>query len=276
MINNISLHLIIKMQLISCGCVDAKMVSELGSWALVHRFCFRTILILLSSWFVEFLLLLSSSSFLFDCALIAVSSAMTTNQDYSKFVDFATNNGNPFYLHPSETPATILVTPVLEGTKNFQPWIHSMRTSLVSKNKLSFVDGTFKVPEKSDSIFNQWMRCNSMVLSWIQCSVSTTVQKSITYFDKAYEAWMDLHDRFSQCDMFRIADLQEDIFRLSQGNLGVSEYYTELKGLWDELENFCPLSSCKCSTKCSCGALESVCTFRDQDYTIRFLKGLSE
>lgn len=151
-----------------------------------------------------------------------------------------------------------------------------MRMSLISKNKISFVDGTFKIPEKSESIYNQWTRCNNMVLSWIQRSVSMNVQKSIAYFDKAYEAWKDLHDRFNQGDMFRIAGLQEDIYRISQGNLGVSEYYTELKALWDELENFRPLSSCKSSIKCSCGALSSVRTFRDQDYTIRFLKGLNE
>lgn len=196
----------------------------------------------------------------------------TLNQSFETYSDFATNNGNPFYLHLSETPATNLVTPPLEGTKNFQPWIRSMRISLISKNKISFVDGTFKVPEKSNSIHNQWTRCNSMVLSWIQRSVSASVQKSIAYFDKAYDAWKDLHDR----DMFRIADLQEDICRFSQGNHGISEYYTELKALWDELENFRPLSQCTCSTKCTCGTLKCMRSFRDQDYTIRFLKGLNE
>lgn len=193
---------------------------------------------------------------------------MTTISDFSTYSDYATNNSNQFYLHPSETPATVLVTPVLEGTKNYQPWIRSMRMSLVSKNKLWFADGTFKIPEKIDSIFNQWTRCNSMVLSWLQRSVSPSIQKSIAYFDKAYEAWKDLNDRFSQGDVFRIADLQEDIYRLAQGNLGVSDYYTELKGLWDELENFRPLPTCKCSIKCSCDAITSVRTFRDQDYTI--------
>lgn len=197
-------------------------------------------------------------------------------QSPPSYTDFATNNGNPYYLHPSETPAITLVTPVLEGSKNFQPWIRSMRISLTSKNKIAFVDGTFKAPAKTDSLYNQWTRCNSMVLSWIQRSVSANVQKSVAYFDKAYDAWTDLHDRFDQGDMFRIADLQEDICRLSQGNLGVSEFYTELKSLWDELENFRPVPSCKCSIQCCCGALKSVRTYRDQDYTIRFLKGLNE
>lgn len=88
--------------------------------------------------------------------------------------------------------------------------------------------------------------------------------------------WKDIHDRFDQGNMFRIVDLQEYIFFLSQGNLGVFEYYVELKAPWDELENFRPLLQCKCSTKCSRGALQSMRTFRDQDYTTKFLKGLNE
>lgn len=97
------------------------------------------------------------------------------NQSFATYVDFATNNGNPLYLHPSETPTTMLATLVLEGMKNFQPWIRSMRMSLISRNKISFVDGTFKSPEKTNSTFNQWTCCNSMVLSWIQRSVSANV-----------------------------------------------------------------------------------------------------
>ena len=198
------------------------------------------------------------------------------NQSLDLYTDFATNASNPFFLHPSETPALILVAPPLQGSKNFQSWIRSMRIALISKNKMSFVDGSFTAPSKTHSVYNQWVRCNSMVLSWIQRSVSANVLKSIVFFDKAYDAWKDLHDRFDQGDMFRISDIQEDICRLTQGTLGISDYYTELKSLWDELENFRPLPSCQCSIPCSCGAIQSMRLFRDQDYTIRFLKGLNE
>lgn len=80
----------------------------------------------------------------------------------------------------------------------------------------------------------------------------------------------------NQGDIFRIADLQEDIFHFSQGNLGVSEYYTELKSMWDELENFRPLVACRCAIPCTCDATRFVKVYRDQDYTIWFLKGLNE
>jgi hypothetical protein len=170
----------------------------------------------------------------------------------------------------------VLVTPLLKGTKNFQSWILSMRVALVCKNKLGFVDGTIPIPEKQDSHYNQWLRCNSMILAWLQRSCSPNVQKSIIFFRTASTAWKDLHDQFDQGDMFKIADLHEDIYKLSQGSRDISDYYIQLKSLWDELESFRPLPQCKCSIQCSCGAIQSIRLFKDQDYTIRFLKGLND
>ncbi|WVZ13468.1 hypothetical protein V8G54_011034 [Vigna mungo] len=46
----------------------------------------------------------------------------------------------------------------------------------------------------------------------------------------------------------------------------VSEYYTSLKTLWEELDNYRPFPECQCSSK----------TYHQQDFIIRFLKGLED
>lgn len=46
--------------------------------------------------------------------------------------------------------------------------------------------------------------------------------------------------------------------------------------MWDELENYRPIPFCSCAISCSCGAIASVKKYREQDYVIRFLKGLNE
>lgn len=61
-----------------------------------------------------------------------------------------------------------------------------------------------------------------------------------------------------------------------QGTLDVSNYFTHLKVLWDELETYRPTPSCSSAIPCSCGASGSIRRYRDQDYVIRFLKGLNE
>ncbi|XP_021659032.2 uncharacterized protein LOC110648962 [Hevea brasiliensis] len=115
-----------------------------------------------------------------------------------------------------------------------------------------------------------------MVLSWITHSLSHSIAQSILWIDTAIEVWKDLQDRFSQGDIFCILDLQEEIYAFKQGDLSVTDYSTQLKIIWDELENFRPIPQCSCPTHCSCGALTTVKTYRHNDYVIRFLKGLND
>jgi len=166
-------------------------------------------------------------------------------------------NNNPFFLHPNENPALILVSPSL-NSKNYHSWARSMKLALQSKNKLQFVNGSLPQPLPEDPSFNSWIRYNTMVLSWIQRSVEDSILKSILWMDDASMVWRDLQDRFSQADIFRVAELQEEFYSLHQGNHSVSEFFTQLKVLWEEIENYRPMKLCKCSTSCSCGMKVSV------------------
>jgi hypothetical protein len=82
--------------------------------------------------------------------------------------------------------------------------------------------------------------------------------------------WNDLKDRFSQKNGPRIFQLQQTISALSQENLSVSNYFTVLKGLWDELINYQPLPPC------SCGSVKILTDYREHEYISRFLMGLNE
>nr|KYP34297.1 hypothetical protein KK1_044765 [Cajanus cajan] len=63
---------------------------------------------------------------------------------------------------------------------------------------------------------------------------------------------------------------------LKQGDLTITAYYTQLKTLWQELDNFRPIPTCKCAVACNCDLLSIVRSYRENDYVIRFLKGLNE
>ena len=147
-------------------------------------------------------------------------------EDYS---DFLTNTSNAFYLHPSENPSLILVSPLLDG-KNYHLWSRSMRLALSLKNKLGFIDGTLGI-QTAEPLFGAWKRCTTMVLSWTQRSISENIAKSILWIDKGCDALKDLSDRFSQADIFRISEIQDDLYKFQQGNLTISDYFTEMKCL---------------------------------------------
>ena len=182
---------------------------------------------------------------------------------------------SPFFIHPNENPSLILVSSALTGS-NYHSWRRSMQMALLSKNKFQFVDGSIDTPSKSDSKFAVWERCNTLVLSWILNSVSPSIAKSVLWFDTAFEVWSDLKDRFAQGDALKISELQEEIYSFRQNNLTVTDYFTQLKVMWDELMNLRPILSCSCDPKCTYVALEMARKYQENDHVIRFLKGLTE
>lgn len=151
-----------------------------------------------------------------------------------------------------------------------------MHIALISKKKEKFIDGTLTKPPVADPLYAPWIRCNTMVLSWLHRSISESIAKSVLWIDSAAGVWRNLQTRFSHSDIFRISDIQEDLYKLHQGTLDVSNYYTQLKVLWDELDNYRLILGCSCTIPCSCGAIASMKTYRAQDCVIRFLKGLNE
>ncbi|XP_072072018.1 uncharacterized protein [Arachis hypogaea] len=136
---------------------------------------------------------------------------------------------SPYYIHPSESPTSVLVSPVLTGN-NYHSWSRAFSMAVISKNKSGFLTGSLPSPSSDDPQFSLWERCNNLT------------------------------------DLLRIAELQEEVYALKQGTQSVTDFYTSLKILWEELENSRPLPSCSCPAK----------NHRTQDFVIRFLKGLDE
>ncbi|CAN1279752.1 Retrovirus-related Pol polyprotein from transposon RE1 [Linum perenne] len=186
----------------------------------------------------------------------------------------ATDPSSVYFIHPSENWGQCLVSAVLTET-NFTSWERSMALVLAGKNKLGFVNGAIPTPTPTDPLFPLWTRNNQLLLSWIQRSVSPSIMQSILWIESARDVWCELKERFSQGDVFRIADLQERIFSFKQSNLSISEYFTQLKALWDELANFRSIPACECTPICSC-ILAPIRAYHHSDFVIRFLRGLSE
>ncbi|XP_014511640.1 uncharacterized protein LOC106770339 [Vigna radiata var. radiata] len=92
-----------------------------------------------------------------------------------------------------------------------------MRRALLSKNKLKFIDGGIKTPQRDDPLFDSWERCKLMVLSWIIKTLSPQIGESVIYVEDAKELWEELKERFSKGDYFKISDLLQEIHSIKQG-----------------------------------------------------------
>jgi hypothetical protein len=107
-------------------------------------------------------------------------------------------------------------------------------------------------------------------------SVSESIAQSVVFLENAIDIWNDLRERFSQGDLIRISELQQEIYSLRQDNRSVSEFYSELKQLWEELELYLPIPQCTCRNRCTCEAMRSARNNHTLMHTIRFLTGLND
>ncbi|RHN48529.1 putative transcription factor interactor and regulator CCHC(Zn) family [Medicago truncatula] len=176
---------------------------------------------------------------------------------------------DPLLLHHSDTPGISLVNQPLNGG-NYGEWSRSMLLSLSAKNKLGLIDGTVKAPSADDPKLPLWKRCNDLVLTWILHSIEPDIARSVIFSDTAAAVWSDLHDRFSQGDESRIYQIRQEISECRQGSLLISDYYTKLKSLWDELGSYQePIT-------CSCDMLKKVAVREEKEKVMQFLMGLNE
>ena len=129
-----------------------------------------------------------------------------------------------------------------------------MRKALLTKIKLGFIDGTLTLSPPLVSIpltIHARITCDNMVGTWLTNSKSPKIQASIVYEDTTFEIWTELRDRFSQKNGPRIFNLQKQIAELRQGEVSITDVFTQLKLLWDRLQSYSPFPSCTYG-KCVC------------------------
>lgn len=192
-----------------------------------------------------------------------VSSAQSSSIDQS----------HPFFLHHSDNPGLILVNQPLTG-ENYPSWSRSMRMAISVKNKIGFIDGTLKRPDESDQAsLNSWIRNNNIVIAWILNCVSKEISGSIIFTDSAHEIWTDLQERFQQSNGPRIFQIRHEIMNLNQGEDTVAVYYTKLKSLSEELNQYRPTYTCGQN---DCEAIRKINSHFQSEHTMNFLMGLND
>ncbi|XP_058734143.1 uncharacterized protein LOC131605858 [Vicia villosa] len=152
-----------------------------------------------------------------------------------------------------------------------------MRRTLGAKLKFEFLDGTIPMSVDSfDPLHRAWNRCNMLIHSWIMNSVDPSIAQSIVFMENAADVWLDLKERFSQGDLVRISELQQEIYSLKQDSRTVTEFFSELKILWEELEIYMPIPTCTCRSKCVCEAMRTARRNHQLLHSMRFITGLND
>lgn len=181
----------------------------------------------------------------------------------------------PLFLHPSDNANSIQVDK-LQGSSDYRSWRRSMEINLSSKRKLGFVTGTISLPTDDDARIEMWETCDNMVIAWLTSNVSPTIKKSIMYMSSAKDIWTHLEKRFSLTNGSRKYKLCRDLYDLKQLDASVTEYYTNMKTIWEELDTLNLLPVITSPTPEVLKLLEAIELQKEELRLFQFLNGLDE
>ncbi|KAL2235368.1 UNVERIFIED_CONTAM: Retrovirus-related Pol polyprotein from transposon RE1 [Sesamum indicum] len=173
-----------------------------------------------------------------------------------------------------ESQGMIMVSAPFSGS-HWLSWSRSVRMALESKDKLNFIDGSGLRPVIGTPQYKQWRITDCLVRTWILNTISKDLVNAYLYANLSRDLWMELEARYGECDGTLLYKLQREISSISQGNMSMTEYYTKLKQLWDELICLMPPAVCSCGL-CVCGCNKIKAEQSDASQLIQFLMGLND
>ncbi|XP_074368142.1 uncharacterized protein LOC141708419 [Apium graveolens] len=183
---------------------------------------------------------------------------------------------HPYYLSSSDHPGLSLVSEQLTD-QNYHQWSRSVQITLSAKLKLGFIDGTQVKPASNSPQLSLWMRSDDLVISWLLNSISSEIRKSVvSIFHTFKQIWEDLATRFAQSNVPRLFNLRKELASLTQGTKSIIAYFTQFRGLIDELYSLSPIPKCICAaSNCACGKVMKLEQYEKITKLSQFLMGLN-
>ncbi|XP_074271447.1 uncharacterized protein LOC141595383 [Silene latifolia] len=191
-----------------------------------------------------------------------------------------TSSGEPKKLDPLSPLSLVYqegpgqsITHVHLRSDNYEDWSRSMRTSLKSRRKYSFCDGSITKPT-DDFLLQQWEVVHCTIVQWIMNFVDDAVKPSVSHTENARDLWLDLEEQFRVVDGSRIHALKAQLHDCRQTKgMSVTSYFGDLKVLWDAISTVEPPFACKCG-HCTCDIAKQALARQDSEKVHKFLMGL--
>jgi DNA-binding phage protein len=124
----------------------------------------------------------------------------------------------------------------LDGS-NYALWSQVVEMYISGKDKLGFINNDFPQPPTTDPSFRKWRTDNAIVKGWLINSMDPTLIGNFIRFPTAKSVWDAIATTyFDGSDTSQVYELRRHVTRLRQSDGSMEKYYTELQGLWREID----------------------------------------
>ena len=116
------------------------------------------------------------------------------------------------------------------------------------------------------------MRQNGDLVDY-ECS-NQRYRQSLLFSPTANAVWVQLEQRFGEADGTRIFKIQRYLSTISQNNLSVADYFTQIKKKLDDYNSLISIALCNCGIDCA--SLKAAHKLIQDQQFMQFLVGLNE
>ncbi|GKB38215.1 ribonuclease H-like domain-containing protein, partial [Tanacetum coccineum] len=126
---------------------------------------------------------------------------------------------HPLHLHPNDSTTLTIISIKLKGIENYNVWSCAMLLALEGRNKIGFIDITYRRYYTDEVLGRQWDRVNAVVMRTFD-----RVDSSVTF------------------------NILYKINSLTQNGSPIAEYFNKLSTLWKQFDALVQLPKYTCHT----------------------------
>ncbi|KAJ9702785.1 hypothetical protein PVL29_004494 [Vitis rotundifolia] len=122
--------------------------------------------------------------------------------------------------------------------KNYREWAQAIKLVINRKGKLGFLTGETRRPPSTDVTASQKCRSeNSFITSCLINSMKPAIGKTYMFLPTAKDVWDAIRETYSDVEnASQIFEIKTRFWKMKQGDREVTEYYTKMLGLWQDLD----------------------------------------
>lgn len=120
---------------------------------------------------------------------------------------------------------------------NYLQWSRFVLMFVRGRDKEQYLTGNPLPPDRSDSSFKVWCAENNLVMTWLVNSMTPEIGEKYLLATTAHKIWESVKMTYSvQENTAALAQVKRSLRAQSQGEQSVTQYYSSLVKLWQQLD----------------------------------------